>query len=63
MFFTPHEIEWTADTLRSNMENAGFVTHSSEPVAWLNWRGKLQSLISNRRVVKNGLIYIGERRS
>lgn len=58
-----HVRTWTVDTLKSYMENAGFITLSSEPVAWLNWRGKLQSLISNRRVVKNGLIYVGERRS
>lgn len=55
-----HVRTWTANTLRLCMEEAGFSTQTIKPVAWLNWRGKLQSLLSNRKVIKTGLMYIGE---
>ena len=51
---------WTADTLRTYMERAGFVTRLITPVAWLNWRGKLWSLLRRGRLDTNGLVYIGE---
>jgi ubiquinone/menaquinone biosynthesis C-methylase UbiE len=56
-----HVRTWTGETLRQHMDRLGFTTRLVKPVAWLNWRGKLLSFLINRRIVKNGLVYIGEK--
>ena len=56
-----HVRTWTDVTLREHMDRLGFTTCLVKPVAWLNWRGKLLSLLVNRRIIKNGLVYIGEK--
>ena len=55
-----HVRTWNVGTLRAHMERAGFVTRLIQPVAWQAWYGKLRSLLVNRRIVKGGLVYIGE---
>jgi 2-polyprenyl-3-methyl-5-hydroxy-6-metoxy-1,4-benzoquinol methylase len=55
-----HLRTWTRDSLRERMERAGFRTRSVEAVAWLNWRGKLLSWLTTRKIKRDGLIYIGE---
>ncbi len=58
-----HVRVWTADTLKARMEHAGFITRAVKPVAWQRWLGKLRSLVVNRRIIKGGLVYVGERAS
>jgi hypothetical protein len=55
-----HVRTWTADSLRDRMEEAGLHTRVVKAVAWLNWRGKLMSLLTTRNVDRNGLVYVGE---
>jgi ubiquinone/menaquinone biosynthesis C-methylase UbiE len=55
-----HVRTWTADSLRDRMEAAGLRTRVVKAVAWLNWRGKLMSLLRTRKVDRNGLVYVGE---
>ena len=55
-----HLRTWTRDSLRERIERAGFRTRSVEMVAWLNWRGKLLSLLTTRQIRRDGLIYVGE---
>ena len=55
-----HQRTWTLDSLRQRMEVAGFRTHRVEAVAWQSWRGKLLSLLTQRKLHKGGLVYVGE---
>lgn len=56
-----HVRVWTASTLTARLEKAGFKTHTIKAVAWQRWLGKLRSLVTNRKIVKGGLVYVGER--
>ena len=58
-----HVRVWTVGTLRARVEHAGFITRVVKPVAWQRWLGKLRSLVVNRRIIKGGLVYVGERAS
>ena len=55
-----HVRTWTVDNLRDRMEEAGLRTRVVKAVAWLNWRGKLMSLLTTRKIDRNGLVYVGE---
>jgi 2-polyprenyl-3-methyl-5-hydroxy-6-metoxy-1,4-benzoquinol methylase len=55
-----HLRTWTSSTLKARMEGAGFRTRRVEAVAWLNFRGKLMSLLTKRRIECDGLVYVGE---
>lgn len=56
-----HLRTWTAQSLQQRIEASKFRTVTVEAVAWLNWRGKLMSLLTTRRIDHNNLVYIGER--
>jgi 2-polyprenyl-3-methyl-5-hydroxy-6-metoxy-1,4-benzoquinol methylase len=56
-----HVRTWTVASLRTRMEQAGFTTEIAKPVTWLNWRGKLLSWLTERRIVRNGLLYVGRK--
>lgn len=55
-----HIRTWTAESLRHRMEVCGLQTRVVKAVAWLNWRGKLLSMITTGRVRLDGLVYVGD---
>jgi 2-polyprenyl-3-methyl-5-hydroxy-6-metoxy-1,4-benzoquinol methylase len=56
-----HVRVWTAATLAARVESARFITRVVQPIAWQRWLGKLRSLVVNRRIIRGGLVYMGER--
>ena len=57
-----HVRAWTAESLRQRMDAAGLRTRSVRAVSWLGPLSKLRSLVLARRINRDGLIYVGERR-
>jgi 2-polyprenyl-3-methyl-5-hydroxy-6-metoxy-1,4-benzoquinol methylase len=56
-----HVRTWNTEVLQATMEQAGFTSRLVQPIAWMSPVGKFITLLVQRKIAKDGLVYIGEK--